>query len=979
MKFNIFCLLLFISLTILPVQPAVAQATSTTGIHLLRSDATGIVVELNTPDYSMATAQGLAGPCQQIAVPGYSQAGAAGLPQLPEAVTLIGLPPTVPVTFTVTALESSEIALSAPICPAPAAVVQTTADEITGYNEEAAAPDATVYKQALPYPATLATLQEMGFMRSQRIARIAFRPFQMNPLAGTLLYHRRLQVQISFGRALPASSTVNEEASQEQTLAQLLLNYSSARNWRQGERVQAAAVNGWRPPQNAYRIRIEAEGLYVLSYADLAAAGFPVNEVIPANLRMFYNGQETPILVTGADDGHFDQQDQLLFYGAAIKDQYTHTNSYWLTYGTEPGKRMKTSATSGQSALNAGITQYRATVRREQNLEYVSSLPMLTGYDHWYDSRITVTGAGNRAQHDYPLQLDQLVGGTATATIDVGLAGNVKGTHHARLLLNGRQVYEARWNGRTFTRLTTTFFQDLLVAGENTLQIELVNDTPNQVVDMVYVDWVQLRYDRKLVAQQDQLSFDASLAGLWTYTVTGFSNNTVEVYDITNPSEVRFVPGSVAQGSLVFSDSQPTARRYLALTVAQRRKPLSIVKVASPELLAPANGANYLIIAHPDFLTAVEPLAQYRRQQGFQVRVVSVEDIYNQFNFGRVSAQSIHDFLAYAYERWPAPKPHYVLLVGDGNYDLHGYLPNSSPNFIPPYLEMVDPVIGETASDNRYATVAGNDLLPDLQVGRFPARNVADVTAMVSKTLRYEQGATTQGASWEHNLIFATDNLIGGGGPFYEYSDAVADGLVQTAAGSTPLSPANYQKVKLYLGDNCPTESPAATCRQRLIDQMNQGALLVSYIGHAAKQYWAEEQLLNEEALTKLNNKDRLPIMLPMTCLEGFFHEPEPDSSALGETIVRLADNGAVASWSPTGLGLVSGHDYLEQGFFRSLFLEHQARLGDVIKDSQLYLLANAPSGKYDDLLDTFVLFGDPALRIRGVSNSNVYLPFVAR
>lgn len=978
MKIIILCVLLSILLSGLLPLPAVAQVVPVAGTQLVRSDATGIVVELHTPDYRLETVQHATGACEEVQVPGYSQAGTDGVPQLPEAVALVGVPATTPLTLTVTALESSEIALSAPICPAPAAVVEKAGDEITGYSEQATGPDATVYGQATFYPAALATLQEMGFMRSQRIARIAFTPFQVNPVTGTLLYHRRLQVRISFGAA-PTGSVVNEDASLEQTLAGFLLNYATARQWRQSDLVQAAAVDAWRPPQTAYRIAVESEGIYVLTATELTAVGLPVNEVVPANLRMFYNGQEIPILVSGEDDGHFDQQDQILFYGAAYKDQYTHSNSYWLSYGTEPGKRMKTSVASRQGLPSASITQYRATVRREQNLEYVSSLPMLSGYDHWYDSRITATGAGNRAQREYVLKADGLVGGTGTATLEVGLAGNVKGTHHARLLLNGQPVYDGKWNGRTFTRLTATFFQELLVAGENKVQVELINDSPNQLVDMVYIDWVQLSYDRKLIAQQDQLSFAAALAGFWNYTVTGFSDNTVEVYDITTPTEVRVIQGSVALGNLVFTDGQPSARRYFALTVAQRRKPLSIVKVTSSELVAPASGANYLIIAHPNFLTAIEPLAQYRRQQGFQVRVVNIEEIYNQFNFGRVSALAIRDFLAYAYEHWPAPKPHYVLLVGDGNYDLHGYLSNSSPNFVPPYLEMVDPVVGETATDNRYATIVGNDELPDLELGRFPARTAEDVSAMVGKTLRYEQGALPQAADWEHSLIFATDNLIGGGGPFYEYSDAVADGLVQTAAGSTPLAPAGYQKVKLYLGDNCPTESPAVTCRQRLIDQMNQGALLVSYIGHAAKQYWAEEQLLNEDALAKLNNKDRLPIMLPMTCLEGFFHEPDPNSSALGETIVRLPENGAVASWSPTGLGLVSGHDYLEQGFFRSLFVEHQPRLGDVIKASQLYLLANAPPGKYDDLLDTFVLFGDPALRIRGVSNSNVYLPFVAR
>jgi hypothetical protein len=118
--------------------------------------------------------------------------------------------------------------------------------------------------------------------------------------------------------------------------------------------------------------------------------------------------------------------------------------------------------------------------------------------------------------------------------------------------------------------------------------------------------------------------------------------------------------------------------------------------------------------------------------------------------------------------------------------------------------------------------------------------------------------------------------------------------------------------------------------------------------------------------------------MLPMTCDEGSFHEAMLD--ALAEETVRFAaDRGAVASWSPTGEGYASGHHYLNTGFLRAALYDGVRQLG-----------AAAYAGKWEvydsndnfDLLETYHLFGDPALRLNSievvdvaVGQSIVWLP----
>ena len=116
-------------------------------------------------------------------------------------------------------------------------------------------------------------------------------------------------------------------------------------------------------------------------------------------------------------------------------------------------------------------------------------------------------------------------------------------------------------------------------------------------------------------------------------------------------------------------------------------------------------GADYIIITHADFKAAIQPLADSAHPaRGLRVRVVDVQDVYDEFGGGLMSAEAIRDFVAYAYNNWTGRPPKSVLLVGDGTYDFRHYR-YATPTFVPPYLAMVDPTTGETATDNRFVAV----------------------------------------------------------------------------------------------------------------------------------------------------------------------------------------------------------------------------------------------------------------------------------
>jgi hypothetical protein len=171
-----------------------------------------------------------------------------------------------------------------------------------------------------------------------------------------------------------------------------------------------------------------------------------------------------------------------------------------------------------------------------------------------------------------------------------------------------------------------------------------------------------------------------------------------------------------------------------------------------------------------------------------------------------------------------------------------------------------------------------------------------------------------------------------------------------------------------------PGYSPCPPVNSAITSTLNQtGALFVNYIGHASVNRWGDESFLVNANVTTLSNLDRLPVILSMTCLDGYWLFPSTDG--LMETMLRAANGGSVASFSPTGLGVSTGHDRLERGFLDAVFQQGVLRLGEAAQAGKLELYA---AGYDYDLIDTFTVFGDPALRLP-VANNKLYLPVIRK
>lgn len=970
-----------------PVPPETTQAPLQGGsplITLVNSTETETQLLLRVPHYTVETRQGLDGLCQQIQIPGLGLGGEPGQPALPQGSALIGVPAQGEFHLSILHSQGEPIAGLSHPCPAPDVAME---EDETGTPRIVEVPTRLAADLAGQPP--LATVTEMGFFRSQRLARVEFAPVQMDPHSGQVTLYREALVLVSHpagaaARSIPAQAQAEPQRSEE-LLQASLLNYDAARSLRDYRvgpvgRAGQAEPQAWTPPSPAYRIRVAQAGLYQITYAELAEVGLNLGAINARHLQLFYNGEEIAMAVVDGNsqavaDSALQPNHRLLFYHPGLVDKYAAEDVYWLVVGETNGRRMidRTNPGSDQNSL----ATYRQSVRVEQNLNYISTTPMTSGAEHWYGLRFQVFGYNQNQTRNFRLTLSDLAGGEEQAHLQVALVSVTRNDHFAEIYVNGELVAESHWRTAREQLIEASFDQSLLREGDNQVSIRILTQAEGTISAVVYKDWLTLDYARTLRALDDRVVFENPAPGNWSYPILGFSSSDIEVFDITDPQRVARILGTAANNRVRFGNLSNAASRYLVQIRTQRLSPAGIEAVSwHGDLLSAQNQADYVIISHGKFMQAMQPLVTFRQRQGMQVRLVDVQQVYDQFAYGRASVEAIREFLAYAYAHWQSPRLEYVLLVGDGTYDPKGYLSTSAATYIPPFLEMVDPMLGETAADNRFVTIVGDDLIPDLFLGRFPVNRVEEAEMMVNKTIAYETQEIVD--EWNRNVLFVTDNLDGGGGAFYNFSDAIAQGVARD--GQTLLLPEAYERPRLYLDRTC----TVATCSQGIIDQINQGSLLVSYVGHGTKQFWASEQLLTISSIQQMTNSDRLTIMLPMTCLEGFFHQPEAGFSALGEAIVR-SPNGAVASWTATGLGLVTGHDYLERGFFLGLFHDGLDRMGPLTVFGKLHLVENAPANLYRDLLDTYLLFGDPALRVRTLDSDpaqqtqQIFLPAVQK
>lgn len=697
-------------------------------------------------------------------------------------------------------------------------------------------------------------------------------------------------------------------------------------------------------PDPVWRIGVVADGLYLLDYATLAAAGVPVTGAALADVRLFWRGQEVALYEVGT--GTFDPGDALVFYGEKFHgsrhdEDYTDENIYWLTVdASTPGLRMATRDVNPTGAP-AGVCQVTAVA--EENLRYWARFSTAPGTPTtWFWEYVNVA---DTVTSTYPIALAAPLTAGAPATLVMELASanysaSINPDHHVHLTFNETALGDFYWDGKTGHIITTTVPAAALLAGTNNLRVAYVTDVGHQTV---YFDRAELIYRQNPVAVNSTFVCTALTDAAATYTVTDWPSG-ARLYDVSDPLR----PVALVNGGATFADTAPVGTRYRAAA------PLPVTPTPytpDGDLLAPATGADQIIVAPRHFFDALQPLVAQRQSQGLRVRVVDVEDIYPLFNGGVFHPEAIRAFVAYAHAHWPGPAAKYLFLVGDGNFNFKGHNPATYgafvPTLIPPYREFADPTQGDVPVDSRFGDVDG-DGQPEVFVGRLPAQTVAEVAAYVTKVLVYEAQPL---AAWQLHTLLVADN----GESYDEGFDSMLERL-------RVLFPAAMTTQTVYMEAYCPPAlAPCPAATNALTQAWNLGAGLLTYSGHGSINRWAHEPLIFNTNLTVLTQKTALPFLLSLDCWDGYWMFPPKypsvsDVRSIGEWVTTvLTETGAIAAYGPAGLAYSAPEEQQARAMFAAAFQRGEFNLGALTQIGRKAISANYEAR-------TYTLFGDPAL-----------------
>ena len=697
------------------------------------------------------------------------------------------------------------------------------------------------------------------------------------------------------------------------------------------------------PNPLGWRLKIETVGRGIVSveHADLVAAGIIPTSFAPSRLRLTRHGTSVPIHVSGESDGRFDPSDVIYFFSEGTETRYSRKSVWWLQLAHGPGQQqpVRMAAVDGTpSGAGVAITSGRHTVRVEESHRYWSFMPNPGDHDRWFWTR-----AQAPATHSVPVHLDDPVPGGANAVLRAFLHGFTNAPqspdHHTTLAINGLVVSDATWNGITPFVQSANVSASALSPGANEITVTQIDDT-GAVVDTIYTDRYELEYSRSLLAAGGELEWRSpAQTPAVDYAFDRFASVDLLALDVTDPSaplrlqNVTTSPSPSGQrGTFSYASQSPTT--FFVASTEAARAPVSIER--APMLpAAPPLGSDLVIVASRFFWPALAPLVQARQQSGLRVSLHAPEDLYDAYTFGELDPDAIRLFLADAYAHWSAPAPSYVLLVGEASYDFKDYTGHGTPNTAPGRF-FHSPAQGQIVSDHLHVRVVGNDPLPDMFIGRWPAIDPPEVAQLVSNALAYESAGAI-GGSWTSTAIHTADF----GGLF--------TGSLNNAASFLPASFTIHNAFADQLG------SKAAT-RAETIARVNAGAAILTFLGHGSVTTWSGS-IMNASSVAPLANGDRLPVVTALNCLNGHFAIPSPHRS-LSEEFMLASTGGAIANVAPSGLAYLWELNHIIERFY--------VRYGQGDNLGQTYLGslldAYTTRGIHEENLVKMVLFGDPTL-----------------
>lgn len=730
--------------------------------------------------------------------------------------------------------------------------------------------------------------------------------------------------------------------------------------------------------QDYYKIPVAKEGIYRLTYTDLQNSGFPVSSVDPRRVQIFHRGQEQSIYIEGEADATFDPTDFIEFFG--IKNDgtsdrnlyeppeaqphryynlFNDTTSYFLTYNlSQLGLRM-------ENSTEINVTNIpKETFHIAEKLLVLSDQysPGRTEYDYLRNSSfdegegwtgVTIRDGQTR---DYTISgMTNVVAGIPT--LELLLVGRFTGAHPVNVLV-GSSISSLRLlSTQTLNEFESKKVNlDLLttdIGADGNFVVRLAPAVTGPGANIISVSYIKVSVNQQTNAnsQSEKFFLLRENSGSKSYVeISDFSTN-AKLYDVTDPAHPVIIRTTLTSTLNALIPNTSTARRLL-LTNSANSPTVKKIKFRN---ITPGV-SDYIMISHPllrqsasGYDDPVKAYASYRASVdggSYDTLLVSINQLYDQFNYGEVSPMAIRNFM-----KWLSNSkvPRYLFIIGKGLDVNYNYYRN--PTAFATYKGLI-PTAGYPASDAYYtAGIAGTTHEPAVPTGRLTAMSPNQVAAYLNKVKEME--SLPYQDLWRKNLLHLSGGIRAGEPQLFKQY----------------MEDFQQQAEEVFLGGKVKAIPKQSTDIDfiNISDEINSGLNLVTFYGHSSPGTIDFDIGFVTDPILGYNNKGKYPMFLLNGCTAGAYFL---NTFLFGEDWILAADKGAVGFIAHSGYGLSSTLKRYSDFFYATAYGDStliKQGIGDIQKiTAQRYMSGVAPSIANVSQVQQMVLLGDPAVKLFG-------------
>src|SRR3569623_738941 len=434
-------------------------------------------------------------------------------------------------------------------------------------------------------------------------------------------------------------------------------------------------------------IELAEAGVYALDQGAIASAQPTLQDCRCDERVLTQRGKEVPLHIAGDRDGAFAAGARIEWLCEPLHgpeswfDAYSLNNVYLLSAqpGTAHARTADVPAGSGGGGgflRQLHLEEENLKIRLNQTQMKLSEEP-----DFWHRAKLTHVDAKPFEVKFDLADLEPRAGDAHLSLTFRGMSDLPGGqenkdlmAHQVDVRINDRALVPLQWNGREEVTQTIAVPASALREKDNRLVLQvpvrhLASDTKSALIDVVMFNRIEATYpgagdlDRDADAVRSAAGAGITLRHAGTAPELIGRDGKRYLARATGEARWRFAPAA-ANVTL-----QPVVdARYLT--------PLLLRAVAPADWRKPAAGYDYLVVSNRRLIEAVKPLVDFHRERGLKVALIDVDDVYDQFNDGISHPQAIRNLVDKAWHDWPAPKPRFLLLVGDAGFALrHKKLP----------------------------------------------------------------------------------------------------------------------------------------------------------------------------------------------------------------------------------------------------------------------------------------------------------------